>query len=423
MSDLKKPISAKFDDLYLDPNNPRIAPESRVGYEDDNLIFADDVQSGLGARMLHHFGNLIAGLEDSIIAQGWQPIDSMLVWEHHKTKKHHYVVLEGNTRLVTLRRIRERLPQEREKLAKMKAGKSKYTQRELDNQAAYLAQIEAVVSATDELIVYPIDADSPEELEEKLPRLMGVRHITHAQPWPPYAENLFILHLYEKLFRERYSDGRDLGIENDLVTKVGQKVSIKERKTRQRIQAASAFSHFKRRFEDQLAEDDEFIDDDQYYFTNILENKYAAEQFRLSPDRLTLDDDMEDVLFQWAFKHPRKQGDDNQNVLRIAEDIRLWSGMKKYDDKNGTAFATRLNVEEPDDATEMKITEAEYQSHKAQISPMTTVRSLLKPFKEMDVDTLLSQASHLRPMLEELRDRSDKYLTMIDAVQGAAGRQ
>lgn len=416
MTDLKKPISAKFADLYLDPNNPRIAPEARPGYENQALIFAPEVQAALEQRMQHEFAPLIEALEDSIIAQGWQPIDSMLVWEHHNKKKHHYVVLEGNTRLVTLRRLRQRVPQETEKLAKMKAAKTKYTQRELDEQAAYVAQLEGVVAATDELIVYPIDADTPEELEEKLPRLMGVRHITHARPWPPFAENLFILRLYEKLFRERHTDGRDLAIENDLVAKVGHKVSIKERKTRQRIQAASAFSHFKRRFEDKLSEDDEFIDDDQYYFTNLLENKYAAEQFRFTPDRLTLDDEMEDVLFEWAFKHPRKKGDDNQNILRIAEDIRLWANMKKYDDKNGTAFAVRLSVEEPSEATEMKITEAEYQSHKAQISPMTTLRALLKPFRDIPADTLLSQASHLRPMLEELRERSDKYLLMIEAV-------
>jgi hypothetical protein len=418
MSDLKDPVKVKFDDLYLDPNNPRIAPEVRPGYENPTEVFRDDVQATLLKKMEENFGSLIEQLEESILVQGWQPIDSILVWEYHNKKKH-YIVLEGNTRLVTLRRLRRRLPVEREKLAKMEATSTKYTQREIDDQRLEVARLEHVATATEKVSVFPIDASGPEELEEKLPRLMGVRHITHAQPWSPYAENLFVMLLYEKQFRERHNDGRDLALENDLVTRVGQMVSLKERKTRRKIQAASAFSHFKRRYEDKLSDDDEFKDDDQYYFTNILENKYAADQFRFTGDRLTLEDEMEEVLFEWAFKYPRKQGDENKNILRIAEDIRLWAGMKKYDDKNQTRFADRLNVERPEEAEPMNILDAEFQARKAQISPMTTVRSLLKPFRDIQADTLLSQASHLRPLLEELRERSDKYLAMIDAVSNA----
>ena len=54
----------------------------------------------------------VDNLERSIVSQGWIPTDTIIVWEHPK-KKGHYIVVEGNTRTVVLRRVRERLAQAR----------------------------------------------------------------------------------------------------------------------------------------------------------------------------------------------------------------------------------------------------------------------------------------------------------------------
>jgi hypothetical protein len=213
-------------------------------------------------------------------------------------------------------------------------------------------------------------------------------------------------------------------LEPELIKRVADLVSLTPRKTRQNIQAASAYSRFQRRFEDRLSKGDKFRDKDQYYFEQILQNKYAAEQFGFGQDKLALDDDMEEVLFEWAFQYPRgnedeeDDNDDTKNKLRKAEDIRLWSKMKRYDDTKGTSFASRFDVENPAQAKPMREVEAEFKSHAARISPVNIVNGLLETFRDMQADTLLTQASHLRPMLEELRERSDKYLSMIAAVAG-----
>src|SRR6185437_13563870 len=62
-------------------------------------------------------------------------------------------------------------------------------------------QLEAIVADTDELLVYPVNAGTAEELQVILPRLLGVRHITHAQQWKPLPQSLYILALYEQLFQ------------------------------------------------------------------------------------------------------------------------------------------------------------------------------------------------------------------------------
>lgn len=418
MDDLKDPFDAKLDTLHLDPNNPRLPREDRPGYVSPEPLFGKEGQVELEKQMSERFKEIIERLQESILAQGWEPIDPILVWEHPNKKKH-YVVVEGNTRLVTLRKLRSRLESEREKLTRFEKS-GKYVESDLREQRELVTQLEGITTDTAQIKVYPINAATPEELERKLPRLMGVRHITHAQQWTPYATNLYILSLYEKEYRKRYNDGRDLALESDLIKRVAMLVSRSPRITRQNIQAAFAFSRFQRRFEDRLSENDKFRDKDHYYFEQILQNKYAADQFGFGQDKLALDDDMEEVLFDWAFKFPRAANDDedeeSKNKLRKAEDIRLWAKMKRYDDPKGTSFASRFDVENPSQAKPMREVEAEFKSHAARISPVNIVNGLLETFRDMQADTLLTQASHLRPMLEELRERSEKYLAMIEAV-------
>lgn len=412
---LKDPIPVPFSRIFLDPNNPRIAPSERPGYDDPARIFDKEVQADLERRVEQVYD--VADLEPKIVAQGWVPIDNILVWDHPK-KKGHYIVLEGNTRTVVIRRIRDRLERERAKLERMNERKKSYAAKELDEQRQTVSQLEQIVRDTDQLTVYPVDAKTPEELEDKLPRLMGVRHITHAQQWSPYALNLYILSLYRRMFYEKHKQGTALKLEDELIKNVAAEVSLPQTKTRRNIQAASAFSHFKRRYEDRLPAGELFSDEDQYFFELILQNEHPRKQFEFEKNDLQLSDEMEEVLFKWAFQLPRSEDDENPNVFYKAESIRLWNQMKRYDNSKGTTFADQLNVSDPDSAPTggVKRLEAEYLAHKARVSPVETVQSLLDSFRNLKVDTLMSQASHLRPMLEEFKTRSESYLKMLDAV-------
>lgn len=406
-----------FNKLFLDPNNPRIAPEDAPGYEDPRAIFDDELQAKLEKRV--HEVYSVANLEASIMAQGWVPYDPIIVWEHPK-KRGHFIVVEGNTRTVALRALRgQGLERERKKLEKLQKSPNRFAE-DLKVQQQTVKHLEDVVAATNQIRVYTVDADSGEELLEKLPRLLGVRHITHAQPWSPYATNLYILSLYERLFRARLGAKPALRLEQDLVAEVAKLVSLGETKTRRNIQAASAFTHFKREYEDQLPEGEEFTDNDHYFFELILQNKYPQEQFGFTKDALRLPSESEEALFKWAFSQPRKdKGEENKNIFYKAENIRLWNQLHSYDGDSGTSFATQLDVDEPDAAKPMRLIEADFLQHKTRRSPIEALASLLKTLQELKVDALVSQQEHLEPMLDEVSKLVETYRRMMKAAAAA----
>lgn len=412
MDNLGAPISVPFSKIFLDPNNPRIAPDPASRYEDPDKIFSDELQRQLTTKVYTVYQ--ASELEDAIIAQGWVPIDPIIVWEHPDRPKYH-IVVEGNTRISVLRSIRARLDREKSKLEKLTKG-SKVKTEELKQQEYLVAQLEVIIKDTENLLVYPVKASTPEELEERLPRLLGVRHITHARPWTPYAKNLYILSLYERLFVEEYGEDKTLSLEQSVIQRVASMVSLGDLKTRRNIQAASAFRHFKQQYEDQLPEGEKFDDGDHYFFENILQNKYAQEQFGFTKDRLALPDESEKALFQWAFSQPRRGDDDkNPNVFYKAENIRLWNDMSKFDAEHGTGFASQFDVSSPEKtAKPMRLVEAEYLHQKARQTPLNTLQSLLEALKDLKGETMVTQANFLRPTLQEISTLTEHYLRMMD---------
>jgi hypothetical protein len=347
------------------------------------------------------------------------PIDAIIVWDHPKKKGWH-VVVEGNTRILTLRKIRRELAQDKARLAVLQAVK-KPSAAQKENMAeleARIAQSEAIIADTDELTVYPVNADSAKELVQILPRLLGVRHITHAQQWKPFPQSLYILSLYEDLFQKKHGEKAKLFLDKDLVKLVAQEVSQEEKKTRKNIQSAYAYRHFEAEYGERIkATGTPLKPGDHYYFSLILDNRYAADQFGFGKDDLRLSSKMEEVLFKWAFSRPR-DGEENQNVFYKAENIRQWNAMKTYDNKHKTSFAAQLDVEKPDDPLPggFRQLELEYLQYKATRSPIEIIASLIASLKELKAPSLQSQASHLRPMLEQMVQQGNAYLRMIDAV-------
>lgn len=413
-SELQDAKLVSFDKIYLDPNNPRIAPESPPGYDDPKALFADNLQENLEKRVRNVYD--VANLEDSILAHGWVPIDSIIVWEH-PNQPDHYIVVEGNTRTVALRALRgERLDRERKKLEKLKKSPSRFAE-ELKVQDETVKRLEDIVQRTTMLRVFPVAAKSVVELQAVLPRLLGVRHISHAREWKPYATNLYILSLYERLFRARHGNEGTLRLDDDLVNQVGAMVSLGGTKTRRNIQAASAFTHFKRDFEDRLPAGEQFTDEDHYFFELILQNPYPKEQLLVTKDTLRLTPESEEVLYQWAFSKPRAgKEEDNDNVFYKAESVRLWNQMATYDGKTGTNFAKQLDVNAPEEARPIRVVEAEFLQHKTQRTPIDALSSLLKALQELKVETLVSQQEHLEPILEKVSQLVASYQKMMKAV-------
>jgi len=354
----------------------------------------------------------------SVVAQGWMPIDAIVVWEHPDGSQRN-VVLEGNRRTVTLRRIRERLPKEEAKLDRMKTGKTSVAAREVKAQERLVAQLERIVADTKTIMVLPLDAANREELETKLPRVLAVRHITGAKEWTNYAEDLWLLQRYQQLFDAEFP-GQELRWEPGVIDQVADEASLSKLEGKRQLLTQSCYSHFKARFEDQLPGEEEFTDTDYFLFQNIVSKPWLREQFGLTMNDLNLSEDGEQVLFDWVFQLSRpRRAVDNQNVFYRHENLRDWEKIKRYDDKHGTAFAQRLDPEDHTSAPPFVEIEAEYMAHRARTKPGDVLESLLKQLGSINEETVETEGVFIAEQLKRLDKRVQTLLRIVDAVQVA----
>jgi hypothetical protein len=222
---------------------------------------------------------------------------------------------------------------------------------------------------------------------------------------------------YRKLHRKTYPNKPLLKLDDDLIRQVGALISVSPAKTRRNLQAAAAFSSFKLKYESRMpTADDELTDRDHYFFEIIMQKPFLRQQFGVGENALQLDDDKEEVLFQWAFTKSRKDGDDNQNILHKAEALSAWDRIRKYDEEHGTAFHKRLDVDAPNDAVSMRKIEADYLNHQTQSRPIDTLISLLAAVKTLNSEELVASGTQLTPILQELQKVISQRLKMIAAV-------
>ena len=410
--DLKPPIKVSLDRLYLDPNNPRLAASERPGYDKPARLFDEKLQERLEARLRETYKGVRA-LSRSIVSMGWVPVDPMLVWEHPR-KKGHFVVLEGNTRTTVLRGIRRDLAREKSRLARAKRNAFVDPQAVREQQQK-VERYERVVQATEEIEVLPVSAKGPEELAQSLPRLLGVRHLSHAQKWRPYATNLYVFSVYRQLYEET-SGTRGLRLDDALLHQCAELVSLSAWKVRRSVQAVLGFNHFRSQYDDRLPAGERMSDDDQSYFLALLDPGHPREEFGYRDDTLWLQPEKEEVLFRWAFARPRRGPGPNKNVFRSADDIRLWARLSRYDERHHTRFARALDVARPDKARTMAEVELDFMAHRAQQSPLETMQSLVKTLKETEVETVRAHHHQIRPVIEEMVALGKDYLRMLEAI-------
>jgi len=408
---LKAPITVALDQLYLDPNNPRLARDQRPGYADPTGFFAEDVQAKLERQIRNRYR--LGGLLKAILGMGWLPVDALLVWEPPQAPGR-YLVVEGNTRVVALRTIRRNLERERTRLLQARALDDVAQIREASDR---VGRHERVVEASTQLQVSPVEADSPAELAETVPPLLGVRHLAHAQEWGPWAINFYLLSLYRQLWADTHA-GAAVRLDDALLAQIATTAAMSTTKTRWCIQTATAFLAFRARFQERLTEGQAMVDDDQAYFGRLLEPGYPRERFQIRDDELTLAPAMEEALFRWVFSRPRRSADGsaNPNVLRGPDDIRLWDRLARYDAQHETTFAQGLDPERPEQARPIAELEIEYLAHRCQQSPIDTLRELIGKLKRVDVGMLRERREEIGPLVEEVSQLSRDLHAMLAAV-------
>lgn len=161
-----RPIMIDPGKLLLDPNNPRFVTSHEEHVSSDRL--ADPAVISATSDKMKQERFHIDEIIQSILSNGWQPVDAIFVREYRDTKS--YLVLEGNRRVAAIQRL-------------LASEQTPPPLREV------LSQIEV-------LEVY--GEASPEEYDKKVAYLLGVRHHGALKKWSPFAQARNIFKTYQE---------------------------------------------------------------------------------------------------------------------------------------------------------------------------------------------------------------------------------
>lgn len=151
----------RFEDLYLDPNNPRFYTEKSPKDVPDKKIIEDRIQARAEANILNH------GIEElyyNILRNGFLPLDRIVVRPIDETPDK-YVVVEGNRRLAALKMLRTRI-----------------TEAEVAEEDITNEYLEELLASTNELLVLVYRGNIGHDISWLL---QGVRHISGIRSWQP----------------------------------------------------------------------------------------------------------------------------------------------------------------------------------------------------------------------------------------------
>ena len=150
-----KEIRVKSDQLFLDPNNPRLISRHEDRRDPSTAItLAPETQR----RM--EDGHKVDELKKSIRENGWIPVDYVFVRRIAGEAAERYLVLEGNRRVTAIRGLLE--------------------DEALDSNLRESLETISVMEVVDELPEY--------ELKRKISYLLGVRHHGALVKWSPFAQ-------------------------------------------------------------------------------------------------------------------------------------------------------------------------------------------------------------------------------------------
>lgn len=420
------PRTVSLSQLFLDPNNPRLAPQRPPGYTDLRRIIDPTVQAGLERQVQGAYD--VASLEESIASQGWVAMDAMVVLRLPDTgtpdELPRYVVLEGNTRTVALRRIgRTRLAREQRSLESLQRDAATPASA-LQQQQALVQRLAQVVQASEVLMVLEIEAGPDGTVDpDTLMAILAVRNINGPKAWSAYAIFTWLLQRYEAIFAEMYP-GRTLCWDMVAIKRIAEVASIKPVVAKRGLMAAACFKHFKEASSGRLPEGESLLDSDFYLFDSISKKRWLRQVLGLGDNGMHLSAAGQEAIFQWVFRLPRpRRSDDNPNTLFRHENILLWEQMHRYDMRAGTRFAAELDVHRPAEAPRFRDLLARYEAHKAQRAPAEAfdeVMFLLDQVRGVPDASLQAQAEALAPKADAVLEVLEGLAQRLRGMRGGA---
>ena len=175
------PINVKLSDLLLDPNNFRFQDEEGRGFAAENRFHEPKVQDSTTAYVRK---DGVLDLKKSILANGFLPVERIVVRRYAHSEDTKYLVLEGNRRLAALRWI------------------------EADHENGITAPSD-LVSMLEQLPVVLVDSEHDQSVYLSI---MGIRHVGGIKEWGGYQSAKLVAELKDEHHLETPDVASRLGL-------------------------------------------------------------------------------------------------------------------------------------------------------------------------------------------------------------------
>src|SRR5215813_6587885 len=172
------------DDLLLDPNNYRFQDTDNFVYASPERFHEESVQRKAYERIRQDEG--IQSLKNSIMRNGYVPVERIVVRPYIHSTAQKYLVIEGNRRLAAVKWILE------------------------DNDAGVLVE-QSVLNSIKDLPVIIAEKDLPNEIFRA--SLMGIRHVSGTKEWGGYQRSKLIANMRDELKLEEAEIADRLGLQ------------------------------------------------------------------------------------------------------------------------------------------------------------------------------------------------------------------
>ena len=355
-------ITIDINNLFLDPNNPRLG-EIGPGYHEMDLIFNNDIQNDIFKKLIGSNVDKdpyrVEELTSTMMKKGWRDnVEPIWVWEN-RDKKGEYVVVEGNRRTTCLKHICG--PYFNKVKSDLENATKRNNKKLIQKFTKELTQVKTIIEKSKKITVSPMSASDEDQLQEDLRDLLSLRHVNGSIAWKNDASDIWLLRSYTKKFAEMHGDDKELFWDDDIITPLATNANITDIKLKQKLRSISWFEDFKIRYTNELpllpsGKQDQFNNRDYWLFVQLSTNTVVRDKIlKCSSDNVTLTDLAAEAIFEWVFKKPSHlDAENNTNVFYAHRNVGNLAKMKRFDDANETSFSASYDVEDPSKAEKMR---------------------------------------------------------------------
>ncbi len=413
--------SVTLQELFLDPNNPRLALKNKPGYSDSDKLFKTEIHDQIFDKIIDGKHDIIGDLVEKIISVGWEDHNQIIVYQPKEFKgQRKFLVTEGNRRVTSLNYIHtKKLPELKKKYEKAK-NSSNPTEKIKTNERKYeLDKVQKVVDATKKLYVKVMVADNPQKLQTDLPKLLSIIHLNGPKDWGNYERAKFVFETYLNLWNGKHKGSTIFNWDDEIERETQSYCNIKTlNETRKTIRAYQWFENFKSDYEDKLPNDTEFSNEDYFLFECITNSKWFREDvLNLNSQEMEIPEDASDAIYEWSFKKERTHlSKNNDNIFPRHQMVKELNTLREKGLNLTPPYqVTCFDIQEPEKAKPFNVIDLEFRQLETQRAPNAILSELVKKLKDIKGQELRHYGETVRKPLKEASEIISDYLKMMEA--------